>query len=73
MVFFSSMISLYYLLKKVTGYEFEQGWISLILSIWFTGGLIVTSLGVASLYIGKIFEQVKKRPKFIIAEVIGYK
>jgi len=47
------------------------GYTSLILSIWFLGGIILFTLGVVGLYIGKIFEQVKGRPLFIISEQIN--
>lgn len=38
------------------------GWTSLILSVWFFGGLIMQSLGVVALYIGNIYQEVKRRP-----------
>lgn len=47
------------------------GYASLMVSIWFFGGLILLVLGVVGLYIGKIFEQVKGRPSFIISESIN--
>ena len=44
---------------------------SIIFSIWFIGGLLLMSLGVCGIYIGKIFSQVKNRPVFIISEEIN--
>jgi glucose-1-phosphate thymidylyltransferase len=44
-----------------------EGWTSLIISIYMSLGIIVSSLGVLGLYIGKIFSQVKNRPIFIIS------
>ena len=44
-----------------------QGYASLIISIWFLSGLIITILGVIGLYVGKTFEGVKKRPTYLIA------
>jgi len=52
-----------------TGYDI-QGWASLIISVWFLGGLIISSLGVIGLYIGRIFGEVKKRPNYVVAEII---
>ena len=43
-----------------------QGWTSLMVSIYFTAGMIIGSLGVVGIYIGKIFEEVKSRPLYII-------
>lgn len=46
------------------------GYTSLILSIWLLSGIIIFVLGVVGLYIGKIFENVKDRPTYIIKEKI---
>lgn len=46
------------------------GYTSLILSIWMLSGIIIFVLGVVGLYIGKIFENVKDRPTYIIKEVL---
>ncbi|MFC7356874.1 glycosyltransferase family 2 protein [Jejudonia soesokkakensis] len=46
------------------------GYTSLILSIWFLSGIIILILGVTGLYIGKIFENVKDRPTFIIKDKV---
>ena len=48
-----------------------SGYASLIISIWFFSGLIITILGVLGLYVGKIFEGVKKRPIYIISQKHG--
>jgi polyisoprenyl-phosphate glycosyltransferase len=44
------------------------GWTSLIVSLFFLCGLILISLGVLGLYVGRIFEQVKRRPIFVVGE-----
>lgn len=43
------------------------GWTSLIVSIYFTAGLIIGTIGIVGLYVGKIFDEVKHRPLYIIA------
>lgn len=48
------------------------GYASIMVSIWFFGGLILFVLGVLGLYVGRIFEQVKGRPSFIISESINF-
>ena len=45
-----------------------SGWPSLICSVWAIGGLIMLSIGVIGEYIGKIYMETKKRPRFIVAE-----
>lgn len=47
------------------------GYASIIISIWFLTGCILTTLGVVGLYIGKIFEGVKRRPIYIIEKTVG--
>jgi glycosyltransferase involved in cell wall biosynthesis len=54
-------------------YFFEKtypGWTSLAVLILVIGGLTITTVGVAGLYIGKIFTQVKDRPLYIVDEVV---
>jgi len=43
-----------------------EGWTSLIVSVWFFGGITVLCLGIVSLYLAKMFEEVKRRPYSII-------
>jgi len=42
------------------------GWSSLIVSIYFIGGIIIAILGVIGIYLGKAFDEVKKRPLYIV-------
>ena len=44
------------------------GWVSLMLSIWFVGGCILTGLGIIGEYISKIVVDVKQRPRYNITE-----
>ena len=46
-----------------------SGWTSLIVSIWFFGGLIVSCLGVVGIYISKIFMETKQRPYTIVRHI----
>lgn len=48
------------------------GYASLILSIWLIGGIIISILGVIGLYVGKIFEGVKKRPIYFVDEKTNF-
>jgi len=56
----------YILYEKATGQFTVTGYASLIISIWFLSGCILTTLGIVGLYTGKIFESVKNRPSYII-------
>jgi glycosyltransferase involved in cell wall biosynthesis len=48
------------------------GYTSLILSVWFLGGLVISLIGLVGLYVGKTFDQAKSRPVFIISEHISH-
>lgn len=47
-----------------------SGWTSLMLSIWFLGSLILMSIGIVGEYIGKIFNEVKHRPRYAIRDTL---
>jgi putative glycosyltransferase len=59
------------LFKKLFVHNYQTGWISIFVSIWCVGGLILSSVGVCGIYIAKIFNQVKARPKYIVRKVFG--
>jgi dolichol-phosphate mannosyltransferase len=46
-----------------------QGWSSLIVSLYFIGGIIIAILGIIGIYLGKTFDESKKRPLYIIRKV----
>ena len=47
-----------------------QGWTSILVSMWFIGGIITIGVGITGLYIGKIYTEVKRRPRYFIEERI---
>ena len=49
------------------------GWTSLLVSMWFIGGAILTAIGVIGEYIGKIYKEVKRRPRYFIEKQITQK
>jgi glycosyltransferase involved in cell wall biosynthesis len=55
---------------KIIGHS-ELGWSSTMCSIWFIGGMQLLALGIIGEYIGKIYAEVKQRPRFIVAEFIN--
>lgn len=67
----SFLIAVYYLVLYFTGRILVPGYVSIILSIWFLGGLIILNLGVIGLYISKIFAGIKDRPLYIIDKSIN--
>lgn len=65
LVVLAGLITLY---RYLTGAVSVTGYTSLILSIWFLGGLVISILGIVGLYLGKVFDQTRKRPVYIISE-----
>lgn len=67
--FLSVIISIiaggYALIQELFGHT-EMGWTSLIISIWFVGGLQLLGIGCIGEYIGKIYIEVKRRPRYAI-------
>jgi glycosyltransferase involved in cell wall biosynthesis len=55
----------YTLVSKLTG-NAVSGWSSLMLSIWFIGGAQLLALGMIGEYIGKMYMEVKQRPRYLI-------
>jgi glycosyltransferase involved in cell wall biosynthesis len=64
------LIGFYVLYALATGTA-EHGWASLMLSVWFVGGIILLSIGAVGLYIGKIYKEVKHRPLYSVEKILG--
>ena len=47
------------------------GWTSLIISLWFIGGAILLACGIIGEYVGKIYTEVKRRPRYFIEQSVG--
>ncbi len=67
-----SLIALIYTLISYFCGATEPGWSSLILSIWFLGGVQLASIGLVGQYVGKIYVESKERPRFNIEEYVKY-
>lgn len=67
----SFLMAIYNVFAKFYGLNEVAGYTSTIFSIWFVGGILLFMMGVLGLYIGKIFDQVKGRPVFIVSETLN--
>ena len=65
-------LSIFYIVIKSFGSGFLPGWASISTLIIFSTGLILISLGIVGLYIGKIFDQTKNRPLYIIDQLKNF-
>lgn len=69
------LVSISMLIYSIVGYfigKTVSGWASLITSIWALGGLQLLSIGVIGEYIGKIYLETKRRPRFIIEKSLEF-
>ncbi|AHJ11668.1 glycosyltransferase family 2 protein [Sulfurospirillum multivorans] len=73
--FFIALASLVYASWLVIRYFFyhtpAEGWTSLMVSMFFMFGLLFAIIGITGLYIGKIFDEVKRRPLYLIQETLN--
>lgn len=64
------IIMLIYTLASVFSGHAVAGWGSMMCSLWLLGGMILVSLGIVGEYIGKIYMEVKRRPRFIVEKTV---
>ena len=72
MSFVSFFLAVYNLVAKWVGIIQVPGYTTTVFSIWFVGGLLLFVIGVLGLYIGKIFDQVKGRPLYVISDFVNF-
>lgn len=60
-------LALWAIIEKILG-NTVSGWASIMVSIWFVGGALLLGLGIVGEYVGKIYSEVKHRPRYIIKE-----
>lgn len=65
----SVLLLIYFLIRKLCGHT-VSGWTSLACSIWALGGIQLLSLGVIGEYVGKIYNETKRRPRYIIEKTL---
>ena len=70
MTLISLLTIIYGLYEHFMGKTIE-GWTSLMVSMWFIGGVITTGVGITGVYIGKIYTEVKRRPRYFVDKKVG--
>ena len=69
-IFLCSLVMfIYAIITKAAG-KSTSGWSSLMASIWMLGGIQLLGLGIVGEYIGKIYNETKRRPRFIIEQIL---
>ena len=67
----SIIAAIYFLIAYIRG-SVVPGWSSLFVSIWFFGGVQLLSIGIIGQYIGKIYVEVKRRPRYNVERVLSH-
>lgn len=70
MMFIAFLILVYVAVSLMIG-NVIAGWTSLMLSVWFIGSILTMGVGLIGIYIGKMYLEIKHRPKYRIADSIG--
>ncbi|MBD1896734.1 glycosyltransferase family 2 protein [Trichocoleus sp. DQ-A3] len=64
--FFAFLYGAYIFINAAIYGSVVTGWTSLIVSLYFLGGIIISNLGIIGIYLGKSFDEAKKRPLYLI-------
>ncbi len=67
----ASVIAIIYALSAFASGHVFPGWTSLLISIWFIGGAILIAVGIIGEYVGKIYKEVKRRPRYFIEKEVS--
>lgn len=67
----ASIIAIIYALSAFASGHVFPGWTSLLISVWFIGGAVLTAIGIIGEYIGKIYKEVKRRPRYFIEKEVN--
>jgi putative glycosyltransferase len=65
----SGLLILFLLLQYLLGITDVDGWTSVIVSLWFLGGLIIFLMGIIAVYLSVIFVEIKARPYTVVRDV----
>lgn len=66
-----ALVAIIYAISEFIIGDVIPGWTSLLVSVWFIGGAILTAVGVIGEYVGKIYKEVKRRPRYLIEKEVN--
>lgn len=70
-VFLVSIVMMIYAFVSYFTGRVVAGWTSILISVWAIGGMVLLGLGIVGSYIGKIYLETKKRPRYIVEKYIN--
>lgn len=72
LIILCSIGALVYVLVSYFTENADPGWSSLMISIWFLGGVQLFAIGVVGQYVGKTYIETKRRPRYNVSEILDY-
>lgn len=70
-IMFCSILAIIYTLFSYINGHSVAGWASLMISIWFLSGVQLFGIGLIGEYVGKVYLEVKRRPRYHVANWLG--
>ena len=67
---FLALVAITYCLSVYQFSEVVWGWTSILISIWFIGGATLVSIGIIGEYVGKIYREVERRPRYFVEKIV---
>jgi hypothetical protein len=64
------LMAIYVMVQAVVLDQAVPGWASTVLPIYVLGGVQLTSIGIIGEYVGRVYREVKRRPRFIVETVL---
>lgn len=62
----------YILFAWAAGKPIERGWTGMMMTVLFLGGVQLLCLGIIAEYLGRVFEEVKRRPLYVVRDLVGF-
>lgn len=69
-ILISFVVIVYGMISYIQGRTIP-GWTSLLVSMWFIGGSVLTGVGIIGEYVGKIYKEIKRRPRYFIEKEVN--
>lgn len=72
MVSFAIILAIVMALQYIFAGIDVSGWLTLFVSLWFIAGIMIMIIGIIAIYLSQVYEEVKRRPSYIVAEKLNF-